>query len=118
MINMRAKLLSRSFIPVTLIGIAILIAIVVKPLNLTNSSYDKCINQCMEGHTQTIKMCKSDIQDYIENYDTYYSPYGVSSAFATKYANKLHPEKTAYKVICFREVVGCRETTCKDYIGK
>lgn len=115
---MNATVLSRSFIPITLIGILLLVVVIAKPLNLNTSAYDKCINQCMEGHTQTIKMCKSDIQDYIENYNTYYSPYGVSSAFAAKYADKLHPEKTAYKVICFREVVGCRETTCKDYVGK
>lgn len=86
---------------------------------LASSPYEKCMYQCMEGHTKTVKYCSDDLKDYIDNYDKYYSPYGVSSAFASKYSDPSKPNspETGYKVVCFLQVVGCRKSHCKDYLN-
>lgn len=81
--------------------------------------YEKCMYQCMEGKDESASYCKSDLKDFIDNYDMYYSPVGVSSAFTARYTDTSNPQpqEAAYKALCFRLVVGCRVSLCKDYLN-
>ncbi len=96
-----------------------------KPQELSNSivykqtRYEKCIYQCIEGKGEKASYCKSDLKNFIDNYDKYYSPVGVSSAFTDKYTETSNPQpqETANKALCFRLVVGCRVGLCKDYLN-
>ena len=89
-----------------------------KSIGQTQSSYDKCMYQCMDGHTEPISYCKPYIKDFIDNYNKYYDPFSVSSAFEDVYIDKTKQvsQENGIMIACFRFVVGCRVNVCKDYL--
>ena len=89
-----------------------------KSIGKTQSPYEKCMYQCMEGHTELISYCRPHMEDFIANYNKYYDPFSVSRAFEETYIDKanLISEKNGIMLGCFRFVVGCRENLCKDYL--
>src|SRR3989338_10052179 len=43
-----------------------------KSIGKAQSPYEKCMYQCMEGHTELINYCKPQLNDFIDNYNKYY----------------------------------------------